>query len=57
MKRIVPEFKMRAEGTRRAGFIPSDERGDVELWSSGVERQTAKTGTERNFARYARLDL
>lgn len=32
MKRIVPEFKMRSEPTRRAGFIPSDDQGDVEVW-------------------------
>jgi len=32
MKRIVPEFKMRGEPVRRAGFIPGYEQGDVEVW-------------------------
>ena len=32
MKRLVPEFKMRAEGTQRAGFIPSYDEGEVEVW-------------------------
>lgn len=52
--KIIPEFYMRSEPEKRAGFVPGDDEGLVELWQLWcrmAEGEDARRATFRDLQR------
>ncbi len=49
-RKLVPEFEMRGEPTRRAGFIPSYDEGVVEVWQLWCRTAEGEDAHRATFA-------